>query len=1371
MDEKASLSARSAEDQSNDPDGPPASPTGQSWRSFLFEDSRDYIARINRDYGVEEINAAGCEAHGLAREDVVGAPAACVWGKRNFERRLRELLERCFAGETAEANRPIPIRGPKGNRFWNVVCHPERSADESVTHAVLVAHDVSEVWGWTRAARDRLRLFREALEVARHHALLWDRDLKCVYANRRAREFIGLSLQEAVGRPARDVFRNWPELADLWAERLQRALALDEPIAQQDQAATHGQTRFFETGATPVRNGKGEAIAVLFGFREVTSRMLSHRATEEREARLRGVFASLHEAIISVFDREGVYQEVWAPEKYDLLGKGIASGAVGRSVMEMIPEEHARQRLEKIRQVFETGEPVKDWSRIPYPGGHWDFDLSLTPVRGPDGEVKEVASFARDVSELKRAQEELETWRSQTRQFLSQLGVLLFSGRIPPQGGPWRIQHANPEGFKAITGYTPEESIATTGEYLKALILPEDLPRRKELARRLSRGEIDHFDLEFRIRHADGGIRWVACSTRAWPLADSSFEVATIVQDITERKRAEAALRESERRLREVFDVSRDVIYRLNLATGGYDYLSPACLDATGFTREEILAMPLDDFLSRFHPEDFERLRDGLPAALRGKPLEDSPPHLEYRWQRKDGRYVWFSDHRAAVRDADGRIIAVVGSVRDIDHIKRTEEELRRAHDELERRVQERTAELARVVEALLAEKKERKAAEQALERSERLHRTAIEAAGSVPFSMEGPHNTYEFLGEGITALTGYPREGFNPGTWEAIRQEIIPTGRYAGMTLKEARKASRSLPGQTWTVDWRIRTRDGEERWLSCSMARLRDAEGHPLRSEGLFLDITERKRMEAALRADLQRYEVMLNTTTDGFWLADLQGRLLEVNDAYCRLVGYSRDELLRMSISDVEVTETPEDIARHVDLIVASGIDRFESRHRRKDGRVVDLEISVAYLPSVSRLVNFMRDITDRKRMEKALRESEERYRLLVENQTDMIAKTDLEGRMQFASPTLCDMVGKAPEEVIGRSFLQYVHEDDRAGMIASFQELAKPPYSSHVEIRVPTRRGLRWQGWNNRAQFDDRGRLVASIGVGRDITERKQAEEELRRSRDHLAQLNLELAEAHDSAQAASRAKSTFLANMSHELRTPLNSIIGFSRIVSRKAEGVLPDRQVENLHRIHSSAAQLMDLLNDILDLSKIEAGAMTMAPEWLHLPSVLHEASEMMRPLMERNGNQQRLELPADLPSLYTDSARVRQIALNLLSNAAKFTQHGEVVLSAAYEPASPPADPADGADGSCVVRVRDTGIGMSPRQLAYIFEAFRQGDESISRKYGGTGLGLAISRRLASLLGGDLQATSELGVGSVFTLRLPMRFTPGEGRATWPES
>lgn len=377
--------------------------------------------------------------------------------------------------------------------------------------------------------------------------------------------------------------------------------------------------------------------------------------------------------------------------------------------------------------------------------------------------------------------------------------------------------------------------------------------------------------------------------------------------------------------------------------------------------------------------------------------------------------------------------------------------------------------------------------------------------------------------------------------------------------------------------------------------------------------------------------------------------------------------------------------------------------------------------------------LRDVTDRKASDDAILASEANFRLLAENASDVIARCDRKGFLTYISPSSKRVFGYEPAEVIGTQMFKLINPDDGAWVSAWLEEAIRKGVSGPLpprEYQVRTKSGeMIWVEASPSIVRDPAtGRLLELQDTLRDITARKAMEEELRRK--------------HAEAEAAAVAKSEFLANISHELRTPLTGIIGFSSLL----EGVegLPATARTFVQRINSSSRALLGLVSDVLDFSRMDAGQMALDPRPANLEVLLREAIEVVDAQAQAKSLVVRLDVESPLPAAVNlDAKRLRQVVLNLLSNALKFTERGEIVVRARH---------VRKRGGLLTVSVSDTGVGIPEGRAEHLFERFTQADDTVSRRYGGTGLGLSICRAIVELMGGTIRVESIEGEGTTFT-------------------
>ena len=761
-------------------------------------------------------------------------------------------------------------------------------------------------------------------------------------------------------------------------------------------------------------------------------------------------------------------------------------------------------------------------------------------------------------------------------------------------------------------------------------------------------------------------------------------------RDMTERARARRSVEHERARLRTLIRTIPDLVW-LKDPKGVYLACNPAFERLYGAPEAEIVGKTDYDFVD---PDSADTFRSNDRLAL-------ETAHVNKEWLSfadGTGRGL-FETIKTPMRDSDGTLVGVLGIARDIT-------ELQRAQAELEQEAIRRRVLFEQSVDGIVV----------------------LDELGSV---YEANPRFAEMIGYSMDEAAA-----LHVWDWDAqwSREELMDRLANDASVLFETRH--RRKDGSIYDVEVSTNLAEWQGRRLRYCVCR----------------DISQRKAAEAALLESEERFRTTFEQVADGIALIDAETlRFAQFNEAAHRQLGYSRTEFAAIDLATIQAEFDREQIRVRVAAILATGHADFESRHRRKDGEIRDVRITnrVIRLHGRTYFAALWSDITERKRADDALRDA---AMFLKESQS--IARV---GGWK-ANPTTGMLVWT--EEV----YRLVEHPLDQ------------PPESLDVGLEYYAPEylpAIRWHllnAWEHGAPFTAECEMVARSGrrfwaelrcVGRvaqengeqfitgtfqDITERKRAAAELERHRHHLEELvaerTTELAAARDAAEAASRAKSTFLANMSHEIRTPLNAIMGLSYLLHRKAAD--PDTQ-RQLGKIGEAGNHLLNLINDILDISKIEAGKLTLNESAFELVSVLDKVSTMFWDKATDKG----LEIIYDIDPMLTghflgDPVRLGQILMNLVGNAVKFTERGLIHVGIEREAES---------SGTVQLRwaVRDTGIGIRSDDQTRLFTAFEQADGSTTRRYGGTGLGLAISKRLIDLMSGEVGVESTPGTGSTF--------------------
>ncbi len=524
-----------------------------------------------------------------------------------------------------------------------------------------------------------------------------------------------------------------------------------------------------------------------------------------------------------------------------------------------------------------------------------------------------------------------------------------------------------------------------------------------------------------------------------------------------------------------------------------------------------------------------------------------------------------------------------------------------------------------------------------------------------------------------------------------------------------------------------------------------------------------------EKFLRESEMKYRLLFESSGDAILLMD-NDKFIECNDMTLKMFGCDREDIIGGTPYEFSPSNQPdgrsseEKAKEKINLVITEGPQKFEWIHCRKDGTPFLCEVTLNSIMVNGYLIlqAIVRDITERKKAEELIRESERKYREVVENAPCVILQWTPEGIITFMSKYGLKLFGYTEAELIGHHVVgTIVPEVESTGrdLKTMIDNICANPHAFELNINENICKSGRrvWIQWINKALFDEDGKLREILSIGSDITEiliaKKEIEklnQELKRYTENLEQLvkdrTAELAEAMEKAQSADRLKSAFLATMSHELRTPLNSIIGFTGILLQGLAGPLNEEQQKQLKMVQNSARHLLSLINDILDISKIEAGQVTLAPTSFELRDSIEKVVKMVKPLADKKGLELKIRLSDDIDIITTDQRRFEQIVLNLLSNSIKFTENGWIELSCFRD------------KDYYVLAVKDTGIGISPDEIPNIFKPFHQIEKGLTRKYEGTGLGLSICKKLVDMMGGLIDVSSELGKGSTFTVTLPRK-------------
>jgi PAS domain S-box-containing protein len=979
---------------------------------------------------------------------------------------------------------------------------------------------------------------------------------------------------------------------------------------------------------------------------------------------------------------------------------------VGKTDADLFAPEVAARLRADDERVIRSGQPTTYEEVVPYKGEQYTFVTTKFPLRDAAGRVYGVCGIATDVTASRRAERAVHESEARLRALFEQSAAGI--AQIDPDG---TIVLAN-QWFCDLVGYPRHELI---GLRIQDITHPDDVARNVDVMERAKAGDGDgHYHIEKRYVRKDGSVVWVTVSnTVVRDPGGEPLAILGVITDITERKQNDEARRRSEFRFQRLVEQSP---------------LSTQIFAADGTVRqvnrawERLFGVTLADLPGYNILQDPELERLGIAPliarAFAGEAVTIDPiPYVPDRGQYAN-QVRWCGAYVYPVKGADGAVEEVVLVHNDVTALKGAEAALRAATERWE---------------------------------------LAVNATQDGIWDWHPPTGEL-YWSPRCKQMLGYADDELTP-VRDTVRDMLHPDDRERAWA-----ETVRHLEGHTphFQCEYRLRHKDGSYLWVLARGVALRDAEGRPVRVIGSHTDITDRKRSEQALREAEERLRLGLRAGKTGTWDWDILANRVVWSEQLYEFHGLRPGEF-GGTAADFGRLVHPDDTERvqaalQAALLGGRGYE-LEFRTVRPDGQVRWLATSGQALFDEAgnpvRMLGATTDVTQRKQTEEALARSNERLELAQRAAHIGVFDWDVQRGAVVWTEEQERLFGLEPGTFEGTiaGWTRRVVPEDAERMR---RDVADAMGSGRRELDFGFR-AVRPNGTTRRVHgsarfvYDESGKPLRVVGVNVDVTERERLEAE---------RVDLLEAErrARAEAEAASQAKDRFLAVLSHELRTPLTPVL--ATVEALADDPALPPQFTEDVGVIRRNVELEARLIDDIIDMTRIARGKVQLHHEAVDAHASIRHALEICQSEVEAKGLELGMVLRAKRHCVWADPTRLQQVLWNVVNNAVKFTPtEGRVTVRT-----------SDGEDGRLLIQVSDSGIGITPEVLPRLFNAFEQGERTITRRFGGLGLGLTITKALVEMHGGTIEAASDgPGRGATFSLTFATVADPAEARPEGP--